>query len=104
MSAETLAAQAATLTSLAGLAIGRPGLPAAYFTLSQYAPRSVSVQLRDPSAVEAWREALGVAPDRVIADRIGVRPSLEFRATACGIDFHVYAAYTPATVPAGGAA
>ncbi|MGW0187345.1 hypothetical protein ACWDV7_16490 [Streptomyces sp. NPDC003362] len=104
MSAETLAAQAAVLTGLAGLAVRWPGLPAAYITASQYAPREVSVQLRDLAAVEAWREALNVAPERVIADRIGDRPSLEFTATAYGIDFHVYATYTPASVQAGGAA
>ncbi|MFD7458687.1 MULTISPECIES: hypothetical protein [unclassified Streptomyces] len=104
MSAETLAAQAAAFTCLAGLAVGRPALPAAYITISGHSPREVSVQLRDPSAVEAWREALDVAPERVVADRIGDRPSLEFTATAYGIDFHVYATYTPASVPAGGAA
>lgn len=104
MNIPTLSTQAPVLTCLVTLATVHPGLPAAYITVSQYASRELSVQLNNPAAVEAWREALGVAPDAVVADRIGDRPSLEFTATAYGIKFHVYAAYVPATAAAGGAA
>jgi hypothetical protein len=104
VSAETLAAQAAALTCLAGLAVGRPALPAAYITISGHSPREVSVQLSTPAAVEAWREALGGDPERLVVDRIGDQPSLEFTATAYGIRFSVYATYTPAHVLAGDAA
>ncbi|MFJ8717977.1 hypothetical protein ACIRD9_33215 [Streptomyces violaceus] len=103
MSAETLATQAAALTCLAGLAVGRPNLPAAYITVSGHTPGEVSVQPAGPSAVEAWREALGVDPEQLVADRIGDQPSLEFTATAYGIKFSVYTTYTPARVPAEGA-
>ncbi|MFF7748798.1 hypothetical protein ACFZCP_05985 [Streptomyces sp. NPDC007971] len=103
MNAETLATQAAVLTCLAGLAVGHPNLPGAYLTISRYTPGEVAVQLESPAAVEAWREALGVDPDKVVADRIGTQPSLEFDATAYGIDFHVYATYQPAPTEAGAA-
>ncbi|MFF8995746.1 hypothetical protein ACF09H_38610 [Streptomyces sp. NPDC014983] len=104
MNPPTMAAQAPVLTCLATLAIARPDLPAAYLTVSAHGTRQVSVQLDGPAAVEAWREALGVAPDVVVADWIGGRPSLEFTATAYGIKFEVYATYTPATTTAGEAA
>ncbi len=103
MSAESLAAQAAVITCLAGLAVGRPDLPAGYFTISRHGPRELSVQLDSPSKVEAWREALGVDAALVRVDRLGNRVSLEFNATAYGVDFHVYAAYEQATVEAGAA-
>ncbi|WP_217234960.1 hypothetical protein [Streptomyces sp. AC555_RSS877] len=103
MSAESLAAQAAVITCLAGLAVGHPNLPAAYFTISRHGPRELSVQLDSPSKVEAWREALGVDAALVSVDRLGERASLEFNATAYGVDFHVYAAYEQATVEAGAA-
>ncbi|SFY53192.1 hypothetical protein [Streptomyces sp. F-1] len=104
MSTPTLAAQSPVLTCLATLALARPDLPAAYLTVSAHSARDVSVQLDSPAAVEAWREALGAAPDAVVADWIGGRPSLEFTATAYGIKFEVYATYTPATTTAGEAA
>ncbi|MGW3148383.1 hypothetical protein ACWDG1_27685 [Streptomyces sp. NPDC001177] len=103
MSVETLGAQAALFTCLAGLAVGHPNLPAAYITISRQAPRELSVQLDSPAAVEAWREALGVDPALVVAERLGNRPSLEFDASAYGVDFHVYAAYQQATAEAGAA-
>ncbi|MGW2953410.1 hypothetical protein [Streptomyces eurythermus] len=95
MKAATLAEQAPTLACLASLATGHPGLPAAYITISPSALNELSVQLDSPSKVEAWREALGVTADLVFCDRIGGRPSLEFRATVFGVTFHVYAAYDP---------
>jgi hypothetical protein len=101
VSAENLAAQAALFTCLAGLAVGHPNLPAAYVTISQHAPRELSVQLDSPSKVEAWREALGVDAGLLVVDRIGTRPSLEFNATVFGIAFHVYAAYDQAVAEAG---
>lgn len=104
MSTPALAAQAPVLTCLATLAIARPDLPPAYFTVSRHGTREVSVQLDGPAAVEAWREALGADPDTVVNARIGARPSLEFTATAYGITFQVYATYVPATVTAGEAA
>ncbi|MET8981041.1 hypothetical protein ABZX85_36105 [Streptomyces sp. NPDC004539] len=103
MSARTLASQAAALRFLADLAETRPDLPGAYLPVSRHLPRELSVQLDSPGDLEAWREALGVAPDAVVADRIGERPSLEFHANTSGFTFHVYATYTPAAVPAGGA-
>ncbi|WP_328735331.1 hypothetical protein [Streptomyces bobili] len=103
MSAENLAEQAAVITCLTGLAVGHPNLPAAYVTISRHAPRELHVQLDSPSKVEAWREALGVDAALLVVDRIGDRPSLEFDATAFGIDFHVYTTYQPATVEAGAA-
>ncbi|MFF8968683.1 hypothetical protein [Streptomyces sp. NPDC014995] len=104
MSVQNLAAQAATITCLAGLAVAHPHLPGAYITVSQHSPRALSVQLDSPAALEAWREALGVDAGLVVADRIGDRPSLEFEATVYGVDFRVYAVYTAATASAGGAA
>ncbi|MFM9495494.1 hypothetical protein ACKI1Q_17970 [Streptomyces galilaeus] len=101
MTAENLAAQAALFTCLAGLAVGRPDLPAAYVTISRFAPRELSVQLDSPSKVEAWREALGADSDLVRVDRIGNRSSLEFDASAFGIAFHVYATYEQAVAEAG---
>lgn len=101
MSASTMAAQVATLTCLAGIAVSHPNLPGAYIAASQHTPNELSVQLGSPSALEAWREALGVPADCVIADRIGDRPSLEFDATVYRIKFHVYATYEPTTVEAG---
>ncbi|MGW2821807.1 hypothetical protein ACWC24_12475 [Streptomyces sp. NPDC001443] len=104
MSTATLADQSAVFTCLAGLAATRPGLPAAYLTVSRHSPRELSVQLDSPAALEAWREALAVDPGRVVADRIGDRPSLEFTTRAFGVDFHVYAIYTPAAETLRGAA
>ncbi|MFM9492120.1 hypothetical protein ACKI1Q_00530 [Streptomyces galilaeus] len=103
MSAENLAEQAALFTCLAGLAVGHPNLPAAYVTISRHASRELSVQLDSPSKVEAWREALGVDAALLVVDRIGNRSSLEFDATAFGVDFHVYATYQPAPIEAGAA-
>ncbi|WP_263167171.1 hypothetical protein [Streptomyces sp. SCSIO ZS0520] len=94
----TLADQAATLACLANLAVGHPNLPAAYITTSRFTPRELSVQLDSPGKVEAWREALGIPAESVFESRIGNRQSLEFRASAYGVLFHVYAAYLPATV------
>ncbi|WP_075737630.1 hypothetical protein [Streptomyces acidiscabies] len=104
MSAGTLASQAAALRFLADLAETRPDLPGAYLPVGQHLPRDVAVQLDSPGDVEAWREALGVDPDAVVADRIGDRPSLEFHANTSGLKLHVYAIYTPATAWVGGAA
>ncbi|MGD3107556.1 hypothetical protein [Streptomyces sp. YGL11-2] len=103
MSAGTMAAQAATLTCLAGIAVSHPDLPGAYFTASRIVPNELSVQLDSPSKVEAWREALNVPVEKVFADRIGDRPSLEFRATVYRVAFHVYAVYEVAAVEAGAA-
>lgn len=100
MNTQSLAAQAPVFTCLATLAIAHPDLPAAYLTVSKHGTRELGVQLDSPTAVEAWREALGVAPDVVVADWIGGRPSLEFTATVYGIKFQVYATYTPATATA----
>ncbi|MEX3100327.1 MULTISPECIES: hypothetical protein [unclassified Streptomyces] len=104
MSAGTLASQAAALRFLANLAETRPDLPGAYLPVGQHLPREVAVQLDSPGDVEAWREALSVGPEAVVADRIGGRPSLEFYADTSGLKFHVYAVYTPVAPLAGGAA
>ncbi|MFG2948836.1 hypothetical protein [Streptomyces adustus] len=101
MRTANLADQSVVFTCLAGLAVTHPNLPAPYLTLSRHLPQEVAVQLDSPAAVEAWREVLGVAPDRVVADRIGDRPSLEFKSRAFGVHFFVYAVYTPATQPVG---
>ena len=95
-----MAAQAATLTCLAGLAVSHPNLPSAYITLSRHVPNELSVQLDSPSKVEAWREVLNVSTDKVFVDVIGGQPSLEFDATVYGVAFHVYAVYNPATAEA----
>ncbi|MFE6686590.1 hypothetical protein ACFVFQ_08930 [Streptomyces sp. NPDC057743] len=103
MSAATMAAQAATLKCLAGIAVSYPNLPGAYFTASSVVPNELSVQLDSPSKVEAWRVALNVPVEKVFMDRIGDQLSLEFRATAYRVAFHVYAVYDAATVEAGAA-
>ncbi|MER5916960.1 hypothetical protein ABT124_43075 [Streptomyces sp. NPDC001982] len=100
MSAETLAAQAATLTCLAGIAVSHPSLPGAYFVVSSITPNKLTVQLDSPSEVEAWRDALGVSAEEIYTRRIGAQPSIEFEATAYGVTFHVWATYEPATVEA----
>jgi len=92
-----MAAQAATLTCLAGLAVSHPNLPRAYIALSRHVPNALSVQLDSPSKVEAWREVLNVPTDKVFVDVIGDQPSLEFDATVYGVAFHVYAVYDRAT-------
>ncbi|MGW1722334.1 hypothetical protein ACWCQK_05260 [Streptomyces sp. NPDC002306] len=101
MSAESLAAQAAAITCLAGLAVRRPHLPAAYIVLSDHAPRELIVQLDSPVAVELWREALCVDPGRMRVNLIGDQLSLGFDASAYGLDFRVYAVFESAVVEAG---
>ncbi|WP_413799618.1 hypothetical protein [Streptomyces iranensis] len=100
MNARTLATQTAALTCLAGLAVSHPHLPGAYITMSQHIPDELKVLLDSPSAVEAWREALHVPAETVVAGRLGDRPLLEFRATVYRVAFHVYAVYDPATLEA----
>lgn len=63
--AENFGSQAAALTFLAGLAQKNPELPPAYIVSSWVEPHMVRVQLDDINAVEAWREALFVAPASV---------------------------------------
>ncbi|MBZ4319394.1 hypothetical protein [Streptomyces huiliensis] len=90
---QALAMQAPVLARLAELAVSYPSLPGAYFCISRHCPRELSVQLDGPVAVEAWREALDVPVEEVVMRRLGDRPSLEFRAAAYGLWFHVYAVY-----------
>ena len=91
MTARTMGEQTPVLTCLAELAARHPELPGAYITISRFIPNELSVQLDNPDKVKAWREALGISAEKVFKDRIGNRPSLEFRACAYGVMFHVYA-------------
>ncbi|MFJ9104832.1 hypothetical protein ACIRJM_40955 [Streptomyces sp. NPDC102405] len=90
MTARTMGDQASTLAFLAELALKHSQLPGAYITISRFTPGELSVQLDSPGKVEPWREALGVPVEEVFEDRIGNRLSLEFRASAYGVMFHVY--------------
>ncbi|WP_411142564.1 hypothetical protein [Streptomyces sp. x-80] len=103
MSKGNLAAQAPLLACLADLAVSHPDLPGAYFVSSKVVPNELTVQLKSPREVEAWREALGVPVEEIFVDWLGGRPSVEFEATVHGVDFHVYAAYEAATAEVAGA-
>ncbi|MFG2226135.1 hypothetical protein [Streptomyces sp. NPDC048644] len=91
MSAGTMAAQAPALSCLAGIAVSHPDLPGAYLVSSQVTANALTVQLKHPAHVEAWREALDVPAEALFMSRIGDQSSLEFQARRYEVVWHVYA-------------
>ncbi|MFM9675823.1 hypothetical protein [Streptomyces brasiliscabiei] len=106
--AENLGSQAAALTFLASLAQKNPELPPAYIVSSWVEPYVVRVQLDDINAVEAWREALHVAPEGVVLSSYSSnRRQLTFAAAVNDVRIDVWVPFTDAqsdTEPEGVAA
>ncbi|MGW4300377.1 hypothetical protein ACWEHT_11430 [Streptomyces sp. NPDC004646] len=102
--ADTFGDQAATLAFLARLATEHPYLPPAYMPVSWIQPTEVGIQLRMPSMIDPWREALGVPADAVTEQPFGAAErQISFKAVVDGFELTVWTTALAATDTDGGA-
>ncbi|WP_031039771.1 hypothetical protein [Streptomyces sp. NRRL F-5650] len=83
----SLGYQGPALGIFARLAEVQPTLPDAYLVFSG---SEVMVQLDSVPEVEAWREALHVAPQDVVLNKGASRTYLEFFTRVSGVAVHAY--------------
>jgi hypothetical protein len=91
-----ISAQSTALRALLRLTEQHPELPGAYIVSSSTYPHCIDVQLDNPSALEAWREAVDVPTDAVHTKSLGEKTELEISANVGGATICVYAIFTPA--------
>ncbi|MFD5266712.1 hypothetical protein [Streptomyces sp. NPDC058335] len=89
----SLGAQSRALSLIALLAEQHPTLPPAYLTSSNHEPTKISALLDNPAQLEAWREALNVAPEDVHTGTLSGKTTLTFDTALNRVDLHVWVAF-----------
>lgn len=100
----TASDQAAALRTILTLAEQHPTLPAAYTVITPGFPDQVDVQLGGPGELEAWRVALGVAPEHVRFRPESDRCYLRFTTQINGVTLKAYTAFAAVPETSGSAA